>query len=133
MKKELEGITEPEFAKAGHKATETVDYSAGPLEGPNGKLEHTLEPTLRKNGMPTKLNKGVIELITDYTLCKKGESLSPAQAALLRIFDIKMSAFEMRLVCKWHDDTFEAFEQEGEDESEDEEDLEELEDPFKGY
>mmetsp|Transcript_4993 Transcript_4993/g.12543 ORF Transcript_4993/g.12543 Transcript_4993/m.12543 type:complete len:248 (+) Transcript_4993:137-880(+) len=135
VRKELEGVREPEFAKAGHKATETVDFPAGPVAGPHGgKLEHTIEPTLRKNGMPTKLNKGVIELITDFTLCEKGDALSPAQAALLRTFGIKMSAFEMRLLCKWHDDAFEAFEDDlAAEEESDEEDLEELDDPFKGY
>merc|ERR1739848_855795 len=98
VKEELETVVEPEFAKAGARAKE----------------EHTLEPTLRKNGMPTKLNKGTIELISDFTLCERGESLTPAQVALLRIFDYKFARFEMRLLCKWQEDEFEVFEQESE-------------------
>ncbi|QDZ23055.1 mRNA turnover protein [Chloropicon primus] len=134
VKEEFEGVVEPEFAKAGAKAKETVSFSKGKVDGPHGnKLEHTLEPTLRKNGMPTKLNKGTIELITDFTLCEKGESLTPAQAALLRIFDYKFAQFEMRLLCKWHEDKFEEYEDESEDEESDEDDLEEELNPFEGY
>ena len=135
VKEELETVVEPEFAKAGARAKETVSFTKGPVDGPHGgKLEHTLEPTLRKNGMPTKLNKGTIELISDFTLCEKGESLTPAQVALLRIFDYKFARFEMRLLCKWQEDEFEVFEQESESSS-DEEDLQEEEElnPFEGY
>lgn len=135
VKEEFEGLEEPEFAKAGAKAKETVSFSKGAVEGPHGgKLEHTLEPTLRKNGMPTKLNKGIIELIADFTLCERGESLSPAQAALLRIFGYKFAKFQMGLLCRWHEDEFEEYEQDSEEEDSGDEDLEEEElNAFEGY
>jgi hypothetical protein len=45
--------------RTGTVASQTVVIEAGPVHGPHGGLmEHTLEPTLRKNGMPTKLNRG---------------------------------------------------------------------------
>jgi mRNA turnover protein 4 len=138
VKEEFESVRAPEFAKAGHKANDTISYTAGPLTFDDGrKLEHTLEPSLRKNGMPTKLNKGVVELLQDHTVCEKGESLSPAQVAVLRVFGIKMSSFEMRLLCKWEDGAFEMFDKEADfsedSDDSDNEDLEELDDPFKGY
>ena len=83
-----------DYARTGSKATEDFELSEGPVA-------HTLEPLLRRYGMPTKLNKGVVELIADHVVCKQGDTLTPGQAALLRVFDVKMAAFKMTLLCCW--------------------------------
>jgi len=44
-----------------------------------GPLPHTLEPTLRKHGVPSKLNKGIVEVLSDYKVCIAGERLSAHQ------------------------------------------------------
>lgn len=90
-----------DYARTGSKATGGFELVEGPVEGPTGPLAHTLEPLLRRYGMPTKLNKGVVELIADHVVCKQGDTLTPGQAALLRVFDIKMAAFKMTLLCCW--------------------------------
>jgi Insertion domain in 60S ribosomal protein L10P len=59
-----------DYARAGAKATRTVTLPEGPLVGPAGNpFAHTMEHTLRANGLPTKLNKGVIELRCEHTVC----------------------------------------------------------------
>jgi mRNA turnover protein 4 len=85
-------------------------------------MEHTLEPTLRKNGMPTKLNRGVIELVADHVLCKEGEHISPQGAILLRFFGHELATFKCTLTCRWQDGEFESFvdEQLSDEEDEDE-------------
>lgn len=98
----FEGATSEDFARAGSKATRTIKIPAGPVHGPGGPMPHTLEPTLRKNGMPTRLVKGVVELVADHTVCVEGAPLTPAQATLLRHFGEKMAVFKLSLVAGWH-------------------------------
>ena len=61
-KEELEAVfaehEEPVFAKVGHSAPRDVVVPKGPLEG----LAHDMEPQLRKEGLPCRLNRGVIEV-----------------------------------------------------------------------
>mmetsp|Transcript_11230 Transcript_11230/g.23432 ORF Transcript_11230/g.23432 Transcript_11230/m.23432 type:complete len:247 (-) Transcript_11230:421-1161(-) len=93
-----------DFARPGQKAIDTVEYPEGPVVGAEGlPLAHTLEPTIRSNGMPSKLNHGVVELISPYTVCKDGQELGPKQCALLRIFGIKMARFTLTLDSVWED------------------------------
>lgn len=112
-----------DYARAGARATETVVLPAGPLRGPAGvPFPHTMEHTLRAHGLPTKLNKGVIELLAEHTVCKAGAPLTSHQAALLRHFEIKMAVFRVRLVGVWRAESG-AYEALGEDdESDDDED-----------
>jgi mRNA turnover protein 4 len=91
-----------DFARTGSVAPETVVVEKGNVHGKHGGLmEHTLEPTLRKNGMPTKLNRGVIELLADHLVCKEGDCISPQGAILLRLFGHELATFKMDLLCGW--------------------------------
>ena len=91
-----------DYARTGAVAPETVTIEKGPVHGAHGGLmEHTLEPTLRKNGMPTKLNRGVIELLADHVVCKEGDFISPQGAILLRLFGRELAAFKMDLLFGW--------------------------------
>ena len=52
----------------------------------------------------SSLHQGVVELVADHTVCREGETLSANQAAVLRIFDVKMASFRMRLLACWSAD-----------------------------
>jgi len=122
----FEEFCELDFARSGAQATKTVELPEGPLE----QFAHSLEPHLRSLGMPTALKKGVVTLIRDYTVCKKGQVLSPEQAKILKLLDIKMAEFRVLVDSVWtKPDDFKVLlklveEEEGEEEEVDE-DLEE--------
>jgi len=84
-----------DYARSGFLASETVVIPAGKLD----QFSHALEPHLRSLGMPVSLKNGVIELSNDYTICQKDKRLTPEQARLLKLFEIKMSRFLVMLCC----------------------------------
>eukprot|EP00899_Mesostigma_viride_P014045 jgi/Mesvir1/22641/Mv14076-RA.1 len=122
----LEEVEDQEFARTGTIATETVTYPAGPLE----MFTHDQEPFLRKQGMPTRLNKGVVELVGEFTVCKEGEPLTAEAAQLLRLFGIEMATFRLVPEGRWHDGEFELLEgykpDEGKEDFEDDGELDPL-------
>jgi len=96
----------PDFARAGNDATQTVALSTGPLE----QFPFSMEPQLRKLGMPVELQKGVVTLTKDYTVCKKGDKLSPEQAKILKLLDLETASFKLNVVCCWsRNGKFESF------------------------
>ncbi|KAF2659656.1 mRNA turnover protein-like protein 4 [Lophiostoma macrostomum CBS 122681] len=94
-----------DFARAGIRATHTFTVPAGVVSSRGGELPpdddvplpHSLEVTVRKWGMPTKLSKGKVMLDADYTICKEGELLNSHQTALLKQFGVAMADFKIDL------------------------------------
>ncbi|KAK2664701.1 hypothetical protein Ddye_003275 [Dipteronia dyeriana] len=101
-----------DFARTGSIASEKVELLEGPLE----QFTHEMEPFLRKQGMPVRLNKGVVELISDFVVCEEGKPLSPESARILRLLGMKMATFKLHLICRWSPEDFELY-KEGLDES----------------
>jgi mRNA turnover protein 4 len=95
--------SQTDFARAGIQATHTFTVPAGVVHSRGGELPadddvalpHSLETTVRKWGMPTKLVKGKIVLDADYTVCKEGETLNSHQTALLKMFGVAMADFKV--------------------------------------
>ncbi|KAJ2947770.1 hypothetical protein O0L34_g9550 [Tuta absoluta] len=86
-----------EFARSGFVATKDVIIPRGPLED----FSHTMEPQLRRLGLPTSLERGVIHLLKEYQVCKKGTVLTPEQASVLKLLGIQMATFKVTIKCHW--------------------------------
>uniref|UniRef100_A0A0E0F1I2 Ribosome assembly factor mrt4 n=1 Tax=Oryza meridionalis TaxID=40149 RepID=A0A0E0F1I2_9ORYZ len=96
---------EHDFARTGSIATETVELKEGPLE----QFTHEMEPFLRKQGLPVRLNKGAVELVADHIVCEEGKPISPEAAQTLRLLGMQMATFRLYLVCRWSSDDFETY------------------------
>jgi len=92
---------EEDYPRGGFVPEETIMLPQGPLIGP---FSHAQEPYLRKLGLPTQLQEGVINLTTDYCLCKAGQAITVEQAKLLKLMDMKMAKFRIRLRAVWQND-----------------------------
>jgi len=110
------------YARSGFKATTTIKLNEGPLK----QFPHSIEPYLRKLGMPTKLDKGVVMLIKDFEVCKAGSVLTPEQAKILEFLDFKLATFHFMLKACWiKDQGFEKLSSKEDDDAEMEEDEDE--------
>ncbi|KAA0040776.1 mRNA turnover protein 4-like protein [Cucumis melo var. makuwa] len=94
-----------DYARTGSAASEKVELKEGPLE----QFSHEMEPSLRKLGLPVRLNKGVVELVSDFVVCEEGKSLSPESAGILRALGLRMAIFRLNLVCRWSPGDFELY------------------------
>ncbi|XP_055338354.1 mRNA turnover protein 4 homolog [Paramacrobiotus metropolitanus] len=86
-----------EYARSGFRATETVVLDAGPQK----QFSHAIEPHLRQLGLPTVLDKGVVTLSKDFTVCTEGDILTPEQCKILKLFELPMASFGFRLQYLW--------------------------------
>ncbi|AEO68878.1 2b324d31-7563-4001-b7dc-2eeb0bc17893 [Thermothielavioides terrestris] len=107
-----------DFARAGARATRTVTVPPGLVYSTGGEvppehdvpIAHTLEPELRRLGMPTRMVRGKVCLGGDekgegmkegYTICREGEVLDSRQTRLLKLFSVCMSEFRVSLLAYW--------------------------------
>ncbi|KAI3752771.1 hypothetical protein L2E82_24808 [Cichorium intybus] len=96
-----------DFARTGSIATETVELKEGPLD----QFTHEMEPFLRKQGMPVRLNKGVVELVGDFVVCEEGKPISPESSRILRLMGMKMATFKLNLICRWSPEDFQVYQE----------------------
>ena len=96
-----------DYARAGTTATRTFTLPGGILYSRGGEipveedvpLAHSIEPTLRKLGVPSRLVKGKIELDSDYRVCTEGEVLGSGQTTLLKMFGVAMAEFRVKIMA----------------------------------
>ncbi len=99
----FEKYSQTDFARAGIPAAHTFTVPAGTVHSRGGEiadeddvpLPHSVETTIRKWGMPTRLDKGKIVLDTPYTVCEEGKVMNSHQTALLKMFGVAMADFRI--------------------------------------
>lgn len=104
--------SQTDFARAGVTATQTFTVPAGVVYSRGGELPadddvplpHSQETTVRKWGMPTKLDKGKVVLDAPYTVCKEGQTLNSHQTALLKLFGVAMADFKIEMKAYYSSD-----------------------------
>ena len=102
-----------DFARADTVATRTFTIPAGTVYSLAGEipieedvpLAHSIEPTLRKLGVPTRLVKGKIELENEYVVCREGEVLGSGQTTLLKMFGVATAVFAVEIRAYWVKET----------------------------
>ncbi|ORX49755.1 hypothetical protein BCR36DRAFT_353523 [Piromyces finnis] len=101
----FENFKKEDYARSGFIATHDFVVPEGPVTRGEDKLAFpsNMEPQLRALGLPTTLKTGVVTCLFDYTVCKKGDTLTPEQAQLLKHFFIQMSEFKVSLKCYYKD------------------------------
>ncbi|KEP59893.1 UNVERIFIED_CONTAM: mRNA turnover 4 (MRT4) family protein [Hammondia hammondi] len=96
----LSKVQAKEFARAGFVATESIQLKEG--FDALAQFPHSLEQRFRSLGLPTLLKDGKILLLGDYTVCTKGEPVTPEQAQVLKHLGVKMAEFHIKLLAEWH-------------------------------
>ncbi|RYP23124.1 hypothetical protein DL767_008911 [Monosporascus sp. MG133] len=112
-----------DFARAGAVAPRGFVIPYGQVYSTGGEvpaehdvpLGHTLEPELRRLGVPTRMVKGRVVLEPPpegegegaeggdggYVVCREGDVLDSRQTRLLKLFSVCMSEFRVRVRAYW--------------------------------
>lgn len=105
-----------DYARSGTLSSRSFTIPSGTLYSRAGEvpeeedvpLAHSVEPSLRKLGVPTKLVKGRVQLENDFLVCKEGEVLGSGQTALLKVFGVVAATFKVELVACFNRETGQA-------------------------
>ena len=105
-----------DYARSGTLSSRSFTIPSGTLYSRAGEipeeedvpLAHSVEPSLRKLGVPTRLVKGRVQLENDFLVCQEGEVLGSGQTALLKTFGIAAATFKVQLVACFNRETGQA-------------------------
>ncbi|KXT04545.1 hypothetical protein AC578_8725 [Pseudocercospora eumusae] len=105
----FENYVEVDFARAGVIANRSFVVPKGVVFSRGGEvaeeddvaLPHSLEVTVRKWGMPTRLEKGKVVLDQEYVVCEEGKGLNSHQTALLKLFGVAIAEFKVDVKAYW--------------------------------
>ncbi|GJC90960.1 ribosome assembly factor mrt4 [Colletotrichum liriopes] len=111
----FDGVAPVDFARAGTVATRDFTIPSGVVYATGGEvpaehdvpMEHSIEPELRRLGMPTRMIKGRVCLGDaegsgeGYVVCREGDVLDSRQTRLLKLFGICLSEFKVKVLAYW--------------------------------
>ncbi|ETS75523.1 mRNA turnover protein 4 [Pestalotiopsis fici W106-1] len=111
----LASLNFADFARAGTVASRGFAVPAGHVMSTGGEVPaehdvpmgHTIEPELRRLGMPTRMVRGKIVIGEEdgsgegYTVCREGETLDSRQTRLLKLFSVCLSEFAVHVRAYW--------------------------------
>ncbi|KAH9883878.1 ribosomal protein L10 [Xylariomycetidae sp. FL2044] len=114
----FETLSQVDFARAGVTATRDFVIPYGTVYSTGGEvpeehdvpLGHTLEPELRRLGMPTRMVKGRVVLEEGpeggaggdgFVVCREGDVLDSRQTRLLKLFSVCLSEFKVKVLAYW--------------------------------
>ena len=124
----LSNFEEPNFARTGFIATHDFVLPEGILED----QPFSIEPQLRKLGLPTRLDNGRVYLSHETVVCREGSKLEPNQCKILELFGVEMSVMTINVHAHldMEEGTFSEYQagDVGDDEDEDEEEMGEASD-----
>jgi mRNA turnover protein 4 len=94
-------LVEDDFARAGSVAPRKVVITNDMVQThPVNMMEY-----FRKLGLPVEIDNGRVSLVggvTEFTLCREGETLSAETCKALVHFGVKVSEFKVNLICRWN-------------------------------
>ncbi|XDG00484.1 hypothetical protein ABKA04_000099 [Annulohypoxylon sp. FPYF3050] len=107
-----------DFARAGATAPRDFVVPYGTLYATGGEapveydvpIGHTLEPELRRLGVPVRMVKGRVVLEEGpegpqesggYVVCREGDVLDSRQTRLLKLFSVCLSEFKIKVLAYW--------------------------------
>lgn len=93
----LSGLTDSDFARSGFVAVNSVELMPGACP----QWQHSMEPALRKLGLPVRLVKGVVHLERPHLVCRRGRRLNPEQCEVLKLCQYEMAEFRARPLACW--------------------------------
>ena len=101
------------YARTGTPASRAFTLPSGTLYSRGGEipveddvpLQHSVEPHLRKLGVPTKLDKGKVVLDEAFEVVREGEVLGAGQAGILKLFGVAIAEFGVSAKCVWERET----------------------------
>ena len=100
----LDSLKQPDYARAGCIATQTITVPAGPLKTSDDiPVPTNMEGQVRQCGLQVSLLRGVVVVPEgpERIICNEGDKLTPEQARLLKILNYPMVNFSIKLLARY--------------------------------